>query len=461
MSTTQIDEILTFLEDWPTDDNLSSPFINNIMHKQYIDGNLNYLPYEDDIVSSFWFEHITFCSHFYVYAILNKWLVESSSNLVAQRKDAYSDKFTKEIVKEMEYLLRFLENSLIQNVNKEYIEESVNSFLNDYVSSVSLMSIFCEGLDFKYISQKYAVSLIENTKIADSKSTLTFLLNFLSSYQPDTFNTVAGKYYISTIVQILSERFDFDQFHDYSIKIKSNYNLVEWQQLMSQLKTTISNCLLYCVDNNISIDGIVLGLTNYEEADKTKRKNQIDGESYPGSSWKYGKIEYNGFDISFKPENDGVCCGFHLYNGWGFKDCKEPLNHFLSQIFHKPNTISANLSYNDFLILLKNNDFFELQEFHPTSKYRSDYSVKWRKVTSAHICDFIFSIEGEKGMGAEDVKKIKDVTIQLDIYINDNRNQEELYKKEPIPSLDSDDYDSSSSTSDYEYDMGFMGLVGG
>ena len=461
MNKTQINEILAFLEDWPTDDNLSSPFINNIMHKQFVDGNLNYLPYEDDTVSSFWFEHITSCSHFYVYAILNKWLIEFSSNLVAQRKGAYSDKFTKEIVKEMEYLLSFLENSHIQNINKEYIEDSVNSYLNDYNSSISLMSIFCENLDFTHVSQKYAITLIENMNTTDSKSILKFLLDFLSSYQPDTFNTVAGKYYISTIVQILSERFDNNQFHDYVIKIKSNCNIVEWKQLMNQLKTTISNCLLYCVDNIISIDGIVLGLTNYEEADKIKRKNNIDGESYPGCSWKYGKIEYKGFDISFNPENDGICCGFHLYNGWGFKDCKEVLNHFLCQIFHEPNTISANMSYNDFLLILIKNDFFELQKFHPTSKYRSDYSVKWRKVTSAHICDFIFSIDGEKGMGGEEVKNIRDITIQLDIYTNDNRDQDELYKTEPIPSLDSDDYDSSSSTSDYEFDMGFMGLVGG
>lgn len=446
MNATQINEMLLFLEDWPTDDNLSSPFINSILHKQYVDGNLNYLPYEDDLAASFWFEHIASCSHFYVYAILNKWQIESTSNLVAQRKDTYSIKFTKEIVQEMEQLLSYLESSHIQNINKKYIEESVNTFLLDNFSNISLFSIFCGDCNLKHVSQKYAVVLVENMNIAHPKSILHFLLDFLTSYQPNAFNTAAGKYYISAIINILFERFEYVQFHDYELKIKLDCNNVEWEQLISQLKTKISNFLRYCVDDIIGIDGIILGLTNYEEADKIKRNNNIDGKSYPGSSWDYGKIEYKGFNITFYYEKGGICRGFHLYNNWGFKDCTESLNHFLSQIFHRPNLISANLSYNDYIIMLKKNDFFELQKFHLTSKYSSDYSVKWRKVTSAYICDFIFSINGKNGVGAEEAKNIKDIIIQLDIYINDYKNQDELYKEESIPSLDTDT--SSSFTYD-------------
>ena len=135
-------------------------------------------------------------------------------------------------------------------------------------------------------------------------------------------------------------------------------------------------------------------------------------------------------------------------------------NTILKIIFKDPNLDSKEMSYNDFVGLLKDNNFFELQKFHYPPKYWH-YSAQWRQVNSSFICDFIFSIDAPKDSVDEELaKQKKDISIQLDIYLNDYENQDELYKTIP-PDTSTDSYDSDSSSDSYDYNWGLMGLVGG
>lgn len=459
MEAKQLDAILDFLDDWPTDDSLSSPFVNSISHRRFFDGNLSYLPSDNEAVSSFWHKQIFSCSHFYVYAILNKWFVESLSSAISERKETYFDKYLREIVEEIEILLNLMNNN-IQSVNREYLDSSINTLLNDHISNISLLHVICSNYNLKSISQRYSIKLTEYLNTIDSKSILTLLIDFLSSDQPKSYNNVAGRFFLCTFLNILSERYKYAQFHSYTTMIKLEYNLTEWEQFVSKLKTTSVNCLKYCDASCINIDGITLGFTCYSEADRIKKEKKIEGKSDSGSSWTFGKIEYNGTDISFNPKLGDLCCGMHLYNGWDKDNCKNALNHFLRIIFMSPNLDSKEMSYNDFVLLLKKNNFFELQAFHYPPKYWH-YSARWRQVNPSHICDFIFSIDAPKTSSDEELaKKKKDISIQLDICLNDYEDQDELFKIIP-PDTSTDSYDYDSSNDSYEFDMGFMGLVGG
>jgi hypothetical protein len=452
--------ILEFLEEWPTEESLSSPFVNSIKNGRYVDGAICYLPDNDKENSAFWCNYIISSTHFYVFAILNKWMKETSSNIIIQRIDAYSKQYMEDIVNEMDILLYSIEKNTIQKDIREYIDCSINAFLNRFISNISLLSVFCKKDEFKNINKIYRVILLKYLGEMESKSMLSLFIAFIISNQHTSINTVSGRKYINVFVQMLSERYEFAQFSSLLLKTELECNSTEWEAFITQLKKKCENCLKYCDASNICVDGIILGFTSYTEADEIKKKNKIEGKSDSGSTWSYGKIEYNGTDISFNPNLGGLCCGMHLYNGWDEDNCKNALNHFLRIVFKDPNLDSKEMSYNDFVALLKKNDFFELQKFHYPPKYWH-YSAQWRQVNSSHICDFIFSIDAPKDSAdAELAKQKKDISIQLDIYLNDYDDQDELYKTIP-PDTSTDSYDSYSSSDSYEFDMGFMGLVGG
>lgn len=438
--------ILDFLEDWPTDESLSSPFVNNIKNGRFVDGSLHYLPNENITFADFWIQNIASYIHFFVYSMMQKWSSETSSELVKKRAAAYVYHFMDEIVEEMELLLLLTDTQSIDIVIKEHVEHSINTFLDEFKCNDLLLVTLCKNKEAGLINQKYFILLCHHIEIMKPQTALVFLSDFLSSHIPNEYNTILGKSILTKMVEKLSESYPNSNFGNIA---KLNDNSGNWEENISQLKETASNTLKYYAGSKFSIDGITLGFTKYKEAEIIKNKNNVEDGSYT-----YDCMNYKGTSITFEyeygDEENGKCCGFHLYNGNSGDDCKSSLNFFLGILFNRQNIDYRILSYNDFLILLENRKFFELQKFHKSRKGSNYYKAQWRQVNPSHICDFIFSIDGQEGMDEEQVKNVTNISIQLDIYINDSDNQEELYKTIP-PELDS--YDCGTDSSDYDFGL--------
>ena len=465
MKKIQLNIILDFLEDWPTDESLISPFINNIKGGRYVDGFLYYLPNDDILFADFWSKHIASYIHFYVYAMIQKWSSETSSDIVLHRKKSFVNHFMDDIVEEMNGLLLHLcdEKSSNSIVVKYFVENSANTLFDEFVGNGLLLVTICKNEELRMLSQKYFAFLCHHIEGSKPQILLSSLSNLLSSYNLKDYNNHLGRSVLKIIVDKLAKVYSYSDFENISKRFYENTDIGE--NIISQLKDATSLCLKYNDASKFCIDGIALGFTKFKDALAIKENNNIKGEY----SYSSCHMEYKGaiisFEYDFDDEENGKCSSIQLFKESSNEDSVYALNYFLGILFNIRNFDYKDLSYNDFFKLLGDCHFFELQKFHPTSKDQSDYSVKWRQVTPAYICDFIFSIKGKEGMRVEDVKKnIKDINISLDIYINDKSNQENLYKTEPVPSLESDysSFGSGSSTSsfEYEYNIGDWGLIG-
>lgn len=465
MKEQRLKNILDFLNDWPTDESVSSPFVNNIKNGRYSDDVLDYLPTDDKFFVEFWSRHIASYLHFYVYTMMHTWISETSSDTVLQREKSYVNHFFDTVVEEMNGLLLHLCNEKCSKylVVKEFVEHSINSFFEEFIGNGLLLVTICKNEGLGALGQKYFAFLCHHIESTKPQILLSSFSVFLSSHTPSEYNTHLGKTVLKAIVNKLAEVYSYSDFDDISNRFYENTDVDE--NTISQLKEAATNCLMYYEASKFSIDGITLGFTKFKDALAIKEKNCVKGDySYDSCFMKYKGATIN-FKYYYDDEENGKCCSILLYIEPSNEDSKYALNYFLGILFDTPNFDYKILSYNNFLKFLEDYSFFELQKFHPTSILKSDYSVKWRRVTPAYICDFIFSIKGKDGMGIEDIKKnIKDIDIELEIYINDKSNQENLYKAEPVPSLksDSSSFGSGSSTSsfEYEYNIGDWGLIG-
>ena len=83
-------EIITeFFEDWPIDKSVSSPFVNNIKNGRFSDCVFHYLPTDNKFFVEFWLRHIASYIHFCLYAMMQTWIPETSSDTVSQREKSY------------------------------------------------------------------------------------------------------------------------------------------------------------------------------------------------------------------------------------------------------------------------------------------------------------------------------------------------------------------------------------
>lgn len=430
MKEQQIESIQIFLEDWPINDSLSSPFINAIRHQRFV----NDLPKDETVSPVFWYDHIMNCCHFYVYAILNKWNNEIGSDIIAFRKKSYSTHFMTEIVEEADRLLLFIKDTDTPSGIKEYIAHSVETFLDENISDDFLLKIFCKNNDLKIIYQTHRDLFFNKIKIMQPELVLSFLFDYLQAYQPIGYNRESEKYYIQILIQKLLESYSFPKFEHLLNQIKDISTDVEWEHFISQLEDGVANCLRYCGGNAINVDGIILGVTSYAKVNEIIKNNKVD------SKVSFDEIWYGSINISFDEKIGGICRSMHIFSDKDDTNYKKHqtrfyLNHLLKSIFRDPTIDSKNMSYNDFIHLLNNNDFFELQKFHYSSHYK-EYSARWRQVTPSYVCDFIFTIDADDEELAEHesvAREKKDIIIQLDICINDFQDQDELYKTIPIP----------------------------
>lgn len=181
----EINEIEEFLSEWPSEESLFSPIINNIKHDRYEDGHVKFLFCDSEEEQLYWKRQIGKYLHLYVFSLLKEWGENNNSSIIRKRCMSFW-KFYKDSIQSENYnfLLEIGSVPISIHTRIGFLMDShlwIDNLYAPYLSVLTnkSMHLFTNDLYLKYslLFEKYLKTI--SADFVDSK--IKNLIDFCNS----------------------------------------------------------------------------------------------------------------------------------------------------------------------------------------------------------------------------------------------------------------------------------------
>lgn len=206
-----------------------------------------------------------------------------------------------------------------------------------------------------------------------------------------------------------------------------------------------------------SIDGLTLGETTFEEAENWV-KNNLDPEQEKFDDKAINPIcniiFFKGSALTFNSDNKKLTeINFNIIHSTTDLQRACILDYLLSIVMEE-HINSKKMSYNDFLPMMIEHSFSEIEVFHKREK-RLDYRSVWEKVHPTYVFVITFELFYALVNNEEEARNKEDSIKSINIYCNNRSDQSSLFQRS-FTEEDSKAAESSKSSITYINDIDYQ-----
>ena len=449
MQTEQIKHIKNFLEEWPSEQSLITPFVNNIRHGRFYDGDVDFPFCASSEERVFWRNEISRFSHLYIWAVLKKWDETAGILYVHERFGQFEHCHEIILIQEIHGFVESVSENIFSTPQSiiEKIGPSIDIYLWDRLKE-SPFTLKClkHNAFVNNLYDKYCSLFSESLNTCDIETIvaeISLFINFCRS----TDNIVERNCCIKNLLQKFKKHhYLIDEYeivmNEILVKCDNGYSSI----ILDQFSTLINKFYTDDECRIFSFDGMTLGKTTFKDAEEIARNNmeswKLKCPDFQGIYPEENKIYFRGSIMFFSPEDKKFeHFYFRVYDQTTDFERKHVLDHMFS-IALGENINSKFLSYRELVPKISKNGFFEIEAFHKSRFY---YRSEWRKVHPSYVFEIVIEIFYTYVNNEEEAQDYKNCVRSIDIYRNNIIDQEVLFQKKTLLNYDDIGIDTSSN----------------